>query len=49
LDEADEMLNFGFQDDIEKILGQIPTTQPHQNFFFLLLFQAGLTTLPRNI
>lgn len=32
LDEADEMLNMGFRDDIEKIFGFIPT--PRQTVFF---------------
>jgi ATP-dependent RNA helicase DDX21 len=34
LDEADEMLNMGFQDDVEKILAYIPNTQKTQKLFF---------------
>lgn len=40
LDEADEMLNMGFSDDIEKILDNIPTER------HLLLFSA---TMPQEI
>ncbi|PLR78406.1 DEAD/DEAH box helicase [Bacillus sp. V3-13] len=40
LDEADEMLNMGFIEDIEKILGQIPTK------YQTLLFSA---TMPKRI
>eukprot|EP01116_Phalansterium_solitarium_P006071 TRINITY_DN18387_c0_g1_i1.p1 TRINITY_DN18387_c0_g1~~TRINITY_DN18387_c0_g1_i1.p1 ORF type:complete len:706 (+),score=244.14 TRINITY_DN18387_c0_g1_i1:73-2190(+) len=38
LDEADEMLNFGFAPDIEKILGYVPADKKHQT----LLFSATL-------
>ena len=43
LDEADEMLNFGFQEPIEKVLGMI--TQPHQT----LLFSATVPTWVKEI
>jgi len=45
LDEADEMLNFGFGDDIEKILSEIPSNQPHQT----LLFSATLPAWVSNV
>lgn len=34
LDEADEMLNMGFQEDVERILGFVPATQPTQKMLF---------------
>jgi ATP-dependent RNA helicase DDX21 len=40
LDEADEMLNMGFQQDVEDILGKLPAGAPRQT----LLFSA---TIPR--
>lgn len=34
LDEADEMLNMGFKEDIEEILSSMPTEQGHQTILF---------------
>lgn len=34
LDEADEMLNMGFKEDIEEILSSMPTEQEHQTILF---------------
>ena len=34
LDEADEMLNFGFADDIERVLGSIPSGKAYQTLLF---------------
>ena len=34
LDEADEMLQMGFIDDIEEILGKLPSDRPHQTAMF---------------
>ena len=50
LDEADEMLNMGFIEDIESILAQIPGE--HQTLFSqqqcLLLFNGWLTVYERS-
>jgi len=45
LDEADEMLNFGFQEDIERILSAIPKEQDRQT----LLFSATIPHWVKNV
>ncbi len=34
LDEADEMLNMGFKEDIEEILSMMPEDKEHQTILF---------------
>jgi ATP-dependent RNA helicase DeaD len=45
LDEADEMLNMGFRDDIEKIFGFIPT--PRQTVFFSATMPKAIMELTK--
>ena len=33
IDEADEMLNMGFIDDVEAIIKELPSEQSHDGFF----------------
>lgn len=42
LDEADEMLQMGFIEDIETILGFIPDDRPHQTALFSATLSAGV-------
>ncbi len=43
LDEADELLNMGFKEDIEKIISYLP--QERQNFFFTATFNEKIKKL----
>jgi ATP-independent RNA helicase DbpA len=45
LDEADRMLDMGFQADIEKILAEIP--QPRQTLFFSATFPASIAQMSK--
>jgi superfamily II DNA/RNA helicase len=45
LDEADEMLNFGFQEAIEKILAQIPK----QEFLYIVLCSSTFLNIGTGI
>ena len=45
LDEADEMLNMGFIEDIEKILGEIP--EEHQTMLFSATMPKGILAIAK--
>jgi len=47
LDEADEMLDMGFQEDIEALLAAVPTD--HRTALFSATFPSRLRTVARNI
>jgi len=46
LDEADEMLNMGFQEDIDRILGQVPGHR--KIWLFCATMRAGVAAVVRN-
>ncbi len=46
LDEADRMLDMGFRDDIEKILGELPTSR--QTIFFSATFPKTIEVMSRS-
>ena len=46
LDEADEMLNMGFQEDIDRILERIPTD--HQTWLFSATMPPGVAAIAQN-
>ncbi len=46
LDEADEMLNMGFQEDIDRILEQMPTER--QTWLFSATMPPGVATIARD-
>jgi ATP-dependent RNA helicase DeaD len=46
LDEADEMLNMGFQEDIDRILGQVPGHR--RIWLFCATMRAGVEAVVRN-
>ena len=48
LDEADEMLNMGFKEDIEQILSMMPTDKHHQTILFSATWPQAILNITKD-